>query len=94
MKKGLLTALIFVSILTSSFAAVYTWTWTGSNGLNYADAGNWSISPAADANTAAMSYPRNLTGNTSVVVFPSAPAGIIELPAVASFFLAEMRKVK
>ena len=91
MKKGLLTALIFVSILTSSFAAVYTWTWTGSNGLNYADAGNWSISPAADANTAAMSYPRNLTGNTSVVVFPSAPAGIIELPAVTSFFLAEMR---
>jgi Secretion system C-terminal sorting domain len=92
MKRNLLLSftLFALSLCTTSFAQTnYTWTWTGAVDNNYNTAANWNISPAADANTSAMGYPRNLSGNTSVVVFNSSAS--IELPNVTSFFINEIR---
>jgi Secretion system C-terminal sorting domain len=90
MSKKLFTVLFLTfNLLALTHAAEYTWTWTGANGNNYADAGNWLINPIADANTAAMGYPRNLSGNTSVVIFNG--SANVELPNVATFFISEIK---
>ncbi len=70
MKKNILITLVFIALCFNAHAIEYTWTWTGNAGdKQYATTGNWSISPAADVNTAAMGYPRNLLGHTSIAVF-------------------------
>jgi hypothetical protein len=90
MIKKLFTVLFLIfNFIALTHATEYTWTWTGANGNNYADAGNWLINPIADANTAAMGYPRNLSGNTSVVVFNG--SANVELPNVPTFFISEIK---
>jgi hypothetical protein len=90
MKKKLFTVFVLIlNFLTFINAAEYTWTWTGASDNNYSNSANWLISPAADANTAAMGYPRNLSGNSSVVVFNGNAS--IELPLVSSFFINEIK---
>jgi hypothetical protein len=90
-KKFLTVCILVTNFITLTHATEYTWTWVGGSSFNYSDGGNWSISPAADANTAIMSYPRNYGGHTSVVVFPTGIAGNIELPNVTAFFVNEMK---
>jgi hypothetical protein len=74
----LLSLMLLLFVVTQVQATEYTWTWNGSLGNNITTPGNWDISPAADANTAAMGYPRNLLGHTSVIVFNS--SATVELP--------------
>jgi hypothetical protein len=90
MKKNILITLVFIALCFNAYAIEYTWTWTGASMDNqYATTGNWSISPAADANTAAMGYPRNLSGHTSIAVFNG--GATVTLPTVTAFYIQEIR---
>lgn len=80
---------MLIASLFNARAAAYTWTWTGGAGDGaFTTLSNWSISPAADANTAAMGYPRNLSGNTSNIVF-NGSATINTLPS-SDFYVERM----
>jgi hypothetical protein len=91
MKKNLLLSFMLFFFMSQAHAIDYTWTWTGAVNNNFDVSGNWSISPAADANTAAMGYPRNLSSNTSVAVFNSSASVELPNPTGGSFFMNEIR---
>jgi hypothetical protein len=91
MKKNILLSLMLCAFGFSASAIEYTWTWNGTSSNEFQTTANWDISPAPDANTAAMVFPRNLLGNTSVVVFNK--NANVNLPSDygTSFFINEMR---
>lgn len=90
MKKNILLVLALIAFSFKTYAIEYTWTWTGNAMDNqYATTGNWSISPAADANTANMGYPCNLLGHTSIAVFNG--GATVTAPTVAAFYINEIR---
>ncbi|MBL7817011.1 MAG: T9SS type A sorting domain-containing protein [Saprospiraceae bacterium] len=89
MKRIFLLCFMLTAVFFDAYAAVYTWTWTGNAGDGvFTNSSNWSISPGADANTAAMGFPRNLSGNTSNIVF-NGSATINTLPS-SDFYVDRM----
>ncbi len=92
MKKLLIFGLLLIFFHSNAKATEYTWTWTGASSNQFEVAANWSVSPAPDANTAAMVFPRNLLGHTSIAVFNTSTSNI-EMPSTygTQFFINEIR---